>query len=33
MGAKPLHIRFEKIEGYTKICDGTRHLVLFDTER
>ena len=24
MDAKPLDIRFDKIDGFTKICDGTR---------
>ena len=29
MGTKPLHIRFEKIDGFIKIYDGIRYLVLF----
>ena len=33
MGAKPLLIRFAKIDGIIKIYDGTRHLVLFGPER
>ena len=30
MGAKPLHIRFDKIDGFIKIHDRIRYLVLFD---
>ena len=30
MGAKPLPIRFNKIDGFIKIYDGIRYLVLFD---
>ena len=33
MDAKPLHIRFDVINGFIKIYDGTRHLVLFGPER
>ena len=33
MGAKPLRIRFDKIDGFIKIYDGTRYLVLFGPER
>ena len=33
MGAKPLHIRFETIDGFIKIYDGIRYLVLFGPER
>ena len=33
MGAKPLHIGFNKIDGFIKIYDGTRYLVLFGHER
>ena len=29
MGKKPLHIRFDKIDGFIKIYDGIRYLVLF----
>ena len=32
IGAKPLHIRVNKIDGFIKIYDGTRYLVLFDPE-
>ena len=33
MGAKSLPIWFDKIEGFIKICDGIRYLVLFAPER
>ena len=33
MGAKPLRIRFNKIDGFIKICDGIRYLVLYCYER
>ena len=33
IGAKPLRIRFDKIDGFIKIYDGTRYLVLFGPER
>ena len=33
MGAKPLRIRFNKIDGFIKICDGIRYLVLYYYER
>ena len=33
MGAKPLCIWLEKIDGYVKIYDGVRYLVLFAPER
>ena len=29
MGSKPLHIRFDEIDGSIKIYDGIRYLVLF----
>ena len=29
MGKKPLRIRFNKVDGFNKIYDGTRYLVLF----
>ena len=29
MGAKPLHIEFDELDGYIKIYDGIRYLVLF----
>ena len=30
MGEKPLHIRFDKIDGFIKVHDGIRYLVIFD---
>ena len=33
MCAKQVHIRFNKIDGFIKIYDGTRYLVLFGPER
>ena len=33
IGAKPLHIRFDKVDGFIRTYDGTRYLVLFDTEK
>ena len=32
MGAKPTRIRFDKIDGFIKIYDGIRYLVLFGPE-
>ena len=32
MGSKPLHICFEKIDGFSKTCDGIRYLLLFGLE-
>ena len=29
MGSKPLRIRFDEIDGFIKIYDGIRYLVLF----
>ena len=29
---KPLRVRFDKIDGCIKVCDGTRYLVLFLSE-
>ena len=29
MGKKPLRVRFDKVDGFNKIYDGTRYLVLF----
>ena len=29
IGAKPLRIRFDKVDGFTRVYDGTRYLVLF----
>ena len=33
MNAKPLRIRFDKVDGFIKIYDETRYLVLFGPER
>ena len=30
---KPLRIRFDKIDGFISIYDGTRYLALFDSEK
>ena len=31
--AKPLHIRFDKIDGFIRVYDGTIYLVLFGHEK
>ena len=31
--AKPLRIRFSKIDGFVRVYDGTRYLVLFRSEK
>ena len=33
MGAKPLRIRFDEIDGFIKIYDGIRYLVLLGPEQ
>ena len=33
MGANPLRIRFDKINGFNKIYDGIRYLILYDYEK
>ena len=33
IGAKPLHIRFDKIDGFIRVYDGNRYLVLFGLEK
>ena len=30
---KPLRIRFDKIDGFVRIYDGTRYLTLFGSEK
>ena len=30
MSAKPLRIKFDKIDGFIKICNRVRHLKVFD---
>ena len=31
--SKPLHIGFDKIDGFIRVYDGTRYLVLFRSEK
>ena len=33
IGAKPLRIRFSKVDRFIRVYDGTRYLVLFGGER
>ena len=33
IGSKPLQIRFDKIDGIIRNCDGTRDLPLFGTKK
>ena len=33
IGSKSLHIRFNKIDGFIRIYDGTRYLTLFGSEK
>ena len=33
MGAKPLRIRFDKIDGFIRVYDTTRYLVFFGDEK
>ena len=33
IGAKPLRIRFDKVDGFIRVYDGTRYLVLFGGEK
>ena len=33
MGAKPLRIRFDEIDGFIKIYDGVRYVLLFRSEQ
>ena len=33
IGAKPLRIRFDKIDGFIRSYDGTRYLRLFGSEK
>ena len=33
IGSKPLHITFDKIDRFIRVCDGTRYLVLFGPEK
>ena len=31
--AKPLRIRFDKVDGFIRVSDGTRYIVLFGPEK
>ena len=31
--AKSLHIRFDELDGFIRVCDGTRYFVRFDPEK
>ena len=33
IGPKHLRIRFEKIDGFIRIYDGTKYLILFGSEK
>ena len=33
IGDKPLCIRFDKVNGFIRVYDGTRYLALFGTEK
>ena len=33
IGSKPLRIRFDKIDGFIRIYDGTRYLTVFGSEK
>ena len=33
MDAKPLRIRFDKVDEFIRLYDGTRHFVLFGSEK
>ena len=33
IGAKPLHIRFDKIDRFIRVYNGTRYLVLISPEK
>ena len=33
IGAKPLPITFDKVDGFIGVYDGTRYLVLFGSEK
>ena len=32
-GAKPLRFRFDKVDGFIRVYDGTRYLVLFGSKK
>ena len=33
IGEKPLCIRFDNVDGFIRVYDGTRYLVLFNSEK
>ena len=33
IGARPLCISFDKVDKFTRVYDGTRHLLLFGPEK
>ena len=33
MGSRPVRIRFDKIDGFIKIYDGIRYLIILDHDR
>ena len=33
IGAKPLRISFDEVDGFIRVYDGTRYLVLFGLEK
>ena len=33
IGPNPLHIRFDKVDGFIRIYDGNRYLTLFGSEK
>ena len=33
IGSKPLHIRFDKIDGFIRFYDGSRYFTLFSSEK
>ena len=33
IGAKPFHIRFDKLNGFISYSDGTKYQILFDIEK
>ena len=33
IGSKPLHTRFDKIDGFIRFYDGSRYLTLFSSEK
>ena len=33
IGTKQLHIKFDKIDGFIRVYNGTRYLVLFGSEK